>query len=85
MADEHDTKRCGRCNEEKPVDEFPGDKRRIDGRYPWCKPCCCDYQRVLRIARNAKRSNLQVTCVSCNRKKQAQDPIVFANSIGLLI
>lgn len=29
--------------------------------------------------------NLQILCVSCNRRKSAKDPIVWANQIGLLL
>ncbi len=31
------------------------------------------------------RSNLQITCKSCNHKKHAKDPIDFAREIGILI
>lgn len=30
-------------------------------------------------------SNLQITCVDCNLQKGAKDPVVFAQSIGLLL
>lgn len=30
-------------------------------------------------------SNLVVSCSTCNQKKNAKDPILFANSIGRLI
>lgn len=32
-----------------------------------------------------KRSNLQCLCASCNRRKSAKDPVVWARQIGLLI
>lgn len=32
-------KLCKRCNESKPLDEFPRDKSRKDGRFAYCKPC----------------------------------------------
>lgn len=31
------------------------------------------------------KGNLQILCPDCNLRKQAQDPIVFANKIGLLL
>lgn len=32
-------KRCARCGETKPVDEFPRNKGRRDGYHSYCKPC----------------------------------------------
>lgn len=32
-----------------------------------------------------RRSNLQVLCVPCNKSKSAKDPIVFAQSLGMLL
>lgn len=37
-----------------------------------------------RGGRNDRR-NLQATCTTCNRRKQANDPLVFARSIGRLL
>jgi 5-methylcytosine-specific restriction endonuclease McrA len=33
----------------------------------------------------SKRQNLQVTCQSCNQRKNAKHPVVFAREMGLLI
>ena len=32
-----------------------------------------------------RRSNLQILCVPCNKTKAAKDPIVFAQSLGMLL
>lgn len=30
---------CGKCREQKPLDDFHRDASAADGRYSWCKPC----------------------------------------------
>ena len=32
-------KRCPDCGVTKPLDDFPRNKRTVDGRHPYCKPC----------------------------------------------
>lgn len=32
-------KRCPKCTHTKPIDEFAKNRRRPDGRDPWCRPC----------------------------------------------
>ena len=39
------TKRCTKCGEEKPVEEFYGRKRAVDGLEPLCRLCKKDYSR----------------------------------------
>lgn len=34
------TKRCTRCGERKPLDDFKRHNKTHDGRYPACKACC---------------------------------------------
>jgi hypothetical protein len=38
-------KHCPRCDTEKPLDEFPLDPQKKDGRYTYCKPCKNAYMR----------------------------------------
>lgn len=33
------TKRCTRCDKYRTTSRFHADRNRIDGLYPWCKPC----------------------------------------------
>lgn len=35
MADKH----CNKCGNVKPIEDFPNDRSRIDGKYPYCKLC----------------------------------------------
>lgn len=37
------TKECSRCLARKLIIDFHVDKRRSDGRYPWCKECRREY------------------------------------------
>jgi hypothetical protein len=39
MPASDDLKRCTKCQEEKPREEFRRDRSRKDGRYPQCKAC----------------------------------------------
>lgn len=41
-------KRCARCGGEKSADEFPRDRSRVDGRFPYCKACHVILQRAQR-------------------------------------
>lgn len=51
MADAPISKTCARCRENKPLDCFHGDKRRKDGRFPYCKPCVCALRKSEREMR----------------------------------
>jgi len=41
-----DKKRCPRCGETKPLDQFSEVKRRRDGRDNYCKPCRKEYNAI---------------------------------------
>lgn len=41
-------KRCVKCRDIKPIDAFPHDRRRRDGRFPYCKECHCENQARFR-------------------------------------
>lgn len=47
-------KKCGECQQPKPVNEYHNDKKRKDGLYPWCKDC----RRVYMGVQRAKRAEL---------------------------
>lgn len=38
-AGEYPQKTCRKCHEEKPLDQFPRDAQRPDGRFVWCDVC----------------------------------------------
>lgn len=42
------TKRCGRCKETKPRDEFQRDRSQPDGLQYRCRPCCSAVSQVYR-------------------------------------
>ena len=50
------TKRCSRCREAKPVEEFSLNRRRRDGRSAWCKHCCQAHYRASKPAGYQARS-----------------------------
>lgn len=47
-------KRCSRCRDCKPLEQFPRDKRTIDGRHSYCKRCMNAYRREW-LARNPQQ------------------------------
>lgn len=50
-------KKCGRCQETKPLDEFPLSKSGTHGRYGYCLPCKSEYMREQARRRAADGSN----------------------------
>lgn len=49
-----ETKRCKRCGETKPLDEFHLDRSRPDQHQNWCKACASEYNRK-RYEENSER------------------------------
>ncbi|KKM01344.1 hypothetical protein LCGC14_1795370 [marine sediment metagenome] len=50
-----ETRICGLCREEKPIEEYYRNKSRPSGRGFWCKECCKGYERLPhRKGRHAK-------------------------------
>ncbi|MFK0057987.1 HNH endonuclease signature motif containing protein [Streptomyces werraensis] len=50
---------CLKCKEEKPLEDFPKNKRQKDGYGTWCKtPCKSEYDRQYR-QKNAERERLR--------------------------
>jgi len=43
-----ETKRCTKCGETKPLDEFHPDRSKKQGRYPRCRECERQYDRIYR-------------------------------------
>lgn len=90
--DSTQTKRCTRCGKGKAVSEFPKDRRRDDGLFPWCKPCKAGDQRernhrndpgieARRAAREAQAAGLaeaaRVAVCECGC---GENPGVYAHS-----
>ncbi|CAL9496492.1 HNH endonuclease [Streptomyces sp. enrichment culture] len=55
-------KACTRCGDVKPLDEFARDRRRRDGRHPWCRECCRTAVRTRRAARRAAGQCREADC-----------------------
>jgi hypothetical protein len=56
-------KRCARCKQEKPVDQFNKNRRRPDGLQSNCRPCCAAYfqtnrDRIISQIRDAQRNHI---------------------------
>jgi hypothetical protein len=45
---------CSRCGDKKPHSEFFAQKRRSDGKHPWCKGCCRERNRERKDEINTK-------------------------------
>lgn len=60
------------------------------GRCAYCRAPLGQSQHIDHIqplikSRDNRRSNIQLTCASCNIRKNARDPIDFARDMGLLL
>lgn len=67
-------------------------KRLQKGRcaYSWCRAdlsrgCHVDHIEALASGGSNDRSNIQLLCPTCNRKKHVKDSLVFARENGLLL
>src|SRR6267143_7249487 len=65
---ESETKICGRCGLEKPIDEFGFRYVKLGIRHSWCKDCFVDYKRLW-YERNGDRHRAHVK----ERRAAAQD------------
>lgn len=60
---------CTKCGEEKSLDNFPNEKKRKDGKYPWCKPCLSQHRKERYIAISRKVWIEQKICSKCKEWK----------------
>ena len=70
-----DDKRCGRCGETKPLDQFHMSHARPGGRQFYCKPCAIAVNSTpearARVRRhNSQRYHTDATYRECQRAKQ---------------
>lgn len=63
-----DTKRCARCYEEKPVEEF---YRNARGSLRYCKPCDADYLRQWHAKHPEKKLEYQRSAANRSRAEAA--------------
>lgn len=73
-------KKCKKCKAGKPLDRFPIDRRRSDGRHPYCKPCKSVEQGVRARAKTAKK--LSATQRPCTRCGELRDQAMFTGPRG---
>lgn len=64
-------KRCNRCAQTKPLDEFHRDKGKADGRSYWCKVCQREYDQA-RKAQKAVRQRERYATDPAYREKMKQ-------------
>ena len=78
-----ENKVCAKCTETKPVSEFHNDKRRSDGKFPWCKPCANTYTAEIKSNHRSARDPefLKLTRKYRDRKNFGSDTI-FAELIA---
>ena len=62
------TKRCTRCSEIKPPDEFARDAGRPDGLFSWCRECQREHGAARRAARQVATEG-EKPCTKCGETK----------------
>lgn len=55
-------KRCARCGEEKPLDDFWRETARLDGRRSYCKSCSREYVRDYKRENPEKARDYNARC-----------------------
>lgn len=81
------TKRCQRCGETKPLDDFHRDRRADDGRVRWCRKCMHEYrvakyaserEAAIAYAAEWKRRNPEKMAEYGRRRRYGVEPQEFA-------
>jgi hypothetical protein len=60
-------KTCTKCGATKPLDNFPNEARRSDGKYPWCRPCLSKHRKDRYEKRDRKFWITNKVCPRCKR------------------
>jgi 5-methylcytosine-specific restriction endonuclease McrA len=63
------TRVCPSCNEEKSLEDYPIDRNRKGGKYPYCKPCASRKGKEYRVANPEKRKETSKKCDKSYRSK----------------
>jgi ribosomal protein L37AE/L43A len=68
---------CTKCKQEKSVSQFPKEKKRKDGYYPWCKPCLSLHriERYRKIPRKIWIENK--VCSQCKETKHRSQFLLY--------
>lgn len=72
-------KLCTKCGEEKPLDSFPNEIKRKDGKYPWCKPCLSKHRKERYTSTPRKFWIEKKVCSKC---KEWKDRLEFRKYAG---
>lgn len=78
----HQTKRCGKCDGEYPLDRFHKFAKSRDGLSGWCKPCANAYHRQYQIG---KGDGKQALYTRANRYQLTEDRLVALLGGGCFI
>ena len=65
-------KRCSRCKETKPFDQFSPQKTKYDGLQAYCKPCRCAYEKARREA-NIEKERAQDRAYNRAHRQQRRE------------
>lgn len=75
MHDQSTTKRCSKCGEDKPLDDFYRSKRGLHGRYSSCK-ACKSAQSTTWVKQNREKRNETRAARRERRKAEGPDVVV---------
>lgn len=67
------TKVCTKCGQEKDTRDFPNEKKRSDGKYPWCKPCLSEHRKSRYKSVPRKVWIEQKVCSCCKEWKPREE------------
>lgn len=62
-----EAKRCTRCGETKPVEDFYVNHMSLDGRYEWC-PACVEASKISRSVTHVDHKGIMVAGVEVEHK-----------------
>lgn len=66
-------KTCSKCLIEKSLDSFPNEKKRKDGKYPWCKECLSEHRKARYKKVPRKVWIEQKVCSKCKEWKPREE------------
>jgi hypothetical protein len=61
------TKHCPQCDHDKPLDDFPNNATRADGKGGWCKECMREYTKAWKV-KNPEINRLHAKLYYHNKK-----------------
>lgn len=74
-------KRCTKCGEEKPRDQFHRNPNNKDGLATWCKVCACEHTRNWRKANLERaRENARIARRENKEKERESDRLYYARN-----